>query len=66
LAMPNSSFEGKYLHKDLFEQASAYAVTFAKITHFLTVTREQVLLQHLCCCLLAELNLMTPMKNSMN
>ena len=25
LAMPNSSFEGKYLHKDLFEQASAYA-----------------------------------------
>jgi death-on-curing protein len=25
LAMPNSSFEGKYLHKDLYEQASAYA-----------------------------------------
>jgi death-on-curing protein len=25
LAMPNSSFEGKYLHKDLFEQASACA-----------------------------------------
>ena len=25
LAMPSSSFEGKYLHKDLFEQAAAYA-----------------------------------------
>jgi death-on-curing protein len=25
LAMPASSFEGKYLHKDLFEQAAAYA-----------------------------------------
>ena len=25
LAMPSSSFEGKYLHRDLFEQAAAYA-----------------------------------------
>ena len=25
LAMPAASFEGKYLHKDLFEQAAAYA-----------------------------------------
>ncbi len=25
LAMPSSSFGGKYLHKDLFEQAAAYA-----------------------------------------
>jgi death-on-curing protein len=25
LAMPSSSFEGKYLHQDLFEQAAAYA-----------------------------------------
>jgi len=25
LAMPISSFEGKYLHRDLFEQAAAYA-----------------------------------------
>ena len=25
LAMPSSSFERKYLHKDLFEQAAAYA-----------------------------------------
>jgi len=25
LAMPSASFEGKYLHKDLFEQAAAYA-----------------------------------------
>jgi len=25
LAMPASSFESKYLHKDLFEQAAAYA-----------------------------------------
>ena len=25
LAMPSSSFEGEYLHKDLFEQAAAYA-----------------------------------------
>ncbi len=25
LAMPSSSFEGKYLHKDLYDQASAYA-----------------------------------------
>ena len=25
LAMPSSSFEGKYLHPDLFEQAAAYA-----------------------------------------
>ncbi len=25
LAMPSSTFEGKYLHKDLFEQAAAYA-----------------------------------------
>ena len=25
LAMPAASFEGKYLHKDLYEQAAAYA-----------------------------------------
>ena len=25
LAMPSASFEGKYLHKDLYEQAAAYA-----------------------------------------
>ena len=25
LAMPSSSFKGKYLHSDLFEQAAAYA-----------------------------------------
>jgi death-on-curing protein len=25
LAMPSTSFEGKYLHKDLYEQAAAYA-----------------------------------------
>lgn len=25
LAMPRASFEGKYLHKDLYEQAAAYA-----------------------------------------
>ncbi len=25
LAMPESSFEGKYLHKDIYEQAAAYA-----------------------------------------
>ena len=25
LAMPSSSFEGKYLHQNLFEQAAAYA-----------------------------------------
>jgi death-on-curing protein len=25
LAMPSSTFEGKYLHQDLFEQAAAYA-----------------------------------------
>jgi death-on-curing protein len=25
LAMPSSSFEGKYLHKDLYDQASTYA-----------------------------------------
>jgi death-on-curing protein len=25
LAMPGASFEGKYLHKDLYEQAAAYA-----------------------------------------
>ena len=25
LAMPSASFEGKYLHKDLYEQASAFA-----------------------------------------
>ena len=25
LAMPSSSFEGKYLHQDFFEQAAAYA-----------------------------------------
>ncbi len=25
LAMPSSSFEGKYLHKDLYEQGAAYA-----------------------------------------
>ncbi|HUZ18208.1 MAG TPA: Fic family protein, partial [Spirochaetia bacterium] len=25
LAMPSASFEGKYLHKGLFEQAAAYA-----------------------------------------
>lgn len=25
LAMPGSSFEGKYLHRDLFDQAAAYA-----------------------------------------
>jgi death-on-curing protein len=25
LAMPSTSFEGKYLHKDLFDQAAAYA-----------------------------------------
>jgi len=25
LAMPSTSFEGEYLHKDLFEQAAAYA-----------------------------------------
>ena len=25
LAMPSVSFEGKYLHKDLYEQAAAYA-----------------------------------------
>ena len=25
IAMPAASFEGKYLHKDLFEQAAAYA-----------------------------------------
>jgi death-on-curing protein len=25
LAMPSASFQGKYLHKDLFEQAAAYA-----------------------------------------
>jgi death-on-curing protein len=25
LAMPSASFEGKYLHKDMYEQAAAYA-----------------------------------------
>ena len=25
LAMPSTSFEGKYLHKDLYDQAAAYA-----------------------------------------
>ena len=25
LAMPSTTFEGKYLHKDLFDQAAAYA-----------------------------------------
>ncbi len=25
LAMPESSFEGKYLHKDIYQQAAAYA-----------------------------------------
>ena len=25
VAMPSASFEGKYLHKDLYEQAAAYA-----------------------------------------
>jgi death-on-curing protein len=25
LAMPSTSFEGRYLHKDLFDQAAAYA-----------------------------------------
>ncbi len=25
LAMPSATFEGKYLHKDLFDQAAAYA-----------------------------------------
>jgi hypothetical protein len=64
LAMPSASFEGKYLHKDLYEQGAAYAFHIARTIPLLMETSEQPWRRHWCSFLLTELNLRTQKRNS--
>lgn len=43
LAMPSATFEGKYLHKDVFEQAAAYAFHLCQNHPFLDGNKRTAL-----------------------
>ena len=43
LAMPSTTFEGQYLHKDLFEQAAAYAFHLCQNHPFLDGNKRTAL-----------------------
>ena len=43
LAMPGTTFEGRYLHKDLFEQAAAYAFHLCQNHPFLDGNKRTAL-----------------------
>ncbi len=60
LAMPSSSFEGKYLHRDLFEQAAAYAFHICQNHPFVDGNKRTALASALVFLSLNEIELDDP------
>ena len=64
LAMPSASFEGKYLHKDLYEQGAAYAFHICQNHPFIDGNKRTAWQRRWCSYLSTELNLRTQKRNS--
>ena len=60
LAMPSTIFEGKYLHKDLYEQAAAYAFHICQNHPFIDGNKRTALATALIFLSLNEIELEDP------
>jgi death-on-curing protein len=60
LAMPSTSFEGKYLHKDPYDQAAAYAFHICQNHSFVDGDKRTALAAALVFLLLNEIELDDP------